>query len=98
MTFQFEKERVTAIHEDGSIMGTVTFPRIRAGLVNITSVSVTPKYRNQPVAEAMLDALLNHLQAKGLKAALTCPPAQRYVANHPQWKKILPGEMHFTTH
>ena len=98
MTFVFEKERMTAIHEDGSTMGTVTFPRVRAGLVNVTGVTVSAKYRGQRVAEAMLEALLNHLDEQDLKAALTCPPAQNYVANHPQWKRVLPGDLHCTTH
>ena len=96
MTFIFEKERMTARSADGVLMGSVLFPRIRAGLVNISDISVMPAFRRQGVEAAMMDALLTRLSELGLKAALTCPFAQQYIEQNPHWKKILPGEMHFT--
>jgi len=48
------------------------------------------------VENAMLEALLSHLDTLGMKAALTCPAAQKYAADHARWKKILPGEISFT--
>ena len=96
MTFRFEKERITAVSSDGVSMGYLSFPRIRARLVNISEVTVFPAFRGQGVEDAMMEALLGHLDKQGLKAALTCPFAQRYVEQNPRWKKILPGELHFT--
>lgn len=98
MTFTFEKERMTAVGGDGIPMGYITFPRVRPGLVNINTVLTYPKFRGQGVAGHMMDALLNHLDAQNQKAALTCPYAQQYVATHDQWKHILPGQLHFTSH
>ena len=98
MTFRFEKERITTLTPEGIPMGSIMFPRVRAGLVNISAMTVQPAFRGQGVEDAMLEALLAHLERQGAKAALTCPAAQDYVAGHPQWKRILPGEMHFTTH
>ena len=98
MTFSIEKERIRAIHADGSPMGHILFPRVRAGLVNIQQMTVSPEFRGQGVEKAMLEALLSHLTCSGQKAALTVPFAQQYVAGKPQWQHILPGEMHFTTH
>ena len=98
MTFSIGKERILAVREDGSPMGHILFPRVRAGLVNIQQVTVNPDFRGQGVEEAMLEALLSHLAQSGQKAALTAPAAQQYVAGHPQWQHILPGEMHFTRH
>jgi len=96
MKFVFEKERMTARTDDGVLMGSITFPRVRAGLVNITAVTVFPGFRGQGVEDAMMEAVLEHLEAQGVKTALTCPFAQQYVEKNPRWKKILPGEMHFT--
>ena len=96
MTFRFEKERITALTPEGRSMGFIAFPRIRAGLVNISQITVSSAFRGQGVEDAMLEALLAHLEEHGLKAALTCPFAQRYVEQNPRWKKILPGELHFT--
>lgn len=98
MTFVFEKERIRAVSDDGMAMGHIAFPRVRAGLVNISQVMVHPRYRGQNVEHAMMDALLPHLTEKGIKAALTNPFAQQYVSDHPEWKHVLPGEMHFTKH
>ena len=98
MTFSFEKERMTAISNDGIPMGHITFPRVREGRVNIDHVMTDPKFRGQGVAEHMMEALLQHLIRLDQKAALTCPFAQQYVGKHPQWKTLLPGEIHFTRH
>ena len=98
MTFVFEKERIRAIGDDGIAMGHICFPRVRAGLVNISQVMAHPKFRGQHVESAMMDALLPHLNQQNLKAALTSPFAQQYISGRPEWKHILPGEIHFTKH
>ena len=98
MTFSFEKERMTAISSDGIPMGHITFPRIRAGLVNISQVKTNPRFRGQGVEDRMMDALLTHLTQQNQKAALTCPYAQQYVGKHQKWRHILPGKLHFGTH
>lgn len=98
MTFVFEKERIRALSDEGTPMGHISFPRVRPGLVNISQMMIHPKFRGQNVESAMMDALLPHLASQNLKAALTCPFAQQYIGTHPQWKHILPGEIHFTTH
>ena len=96
MTFSFQKDRVTALSSEGSAMGYIVFPRIRAGLVNISEVTVLPAFRGQGVEDAMMEALLSHLEKQGLKAALTSPFAQQYLEDHPRWNQILPGAIHFT--
>lgn len=96
MTFSIQKERITAISPQGISMGYITFPRVRAGLVNIQELTVFPGFRGQGVEDAMMEALLSHLDCQGVKAALTCPSAQQYLGLHPQWRHLLPGEISFT--
>lgn len=98
MKISFEKERMTAISSNHIPMGFIDFPQVRPGLVNITRMSVSPQFRGQGVEDAMMDALLNHLSRQNQKAALSSPFAQQYVGNHPEWKHILPGDIHFTRH
>jgi predicted GNAT family acetyltransferase len=98
MTFSFQKERICATTPEGAAMGSIAFPRVRAGLVNISQTTILPEYRGLAVEDAMMEALLVHLEKQGLKAALTCPFAQQYLEKNPQWKKILPGQIHFTRH
>ena len=96
MTFSYQKERIYAICPDGAPMGYIAFPRVRAGLVNICETTVFAGFRGQGVENVMMEALFSHLEQQGLKAALTCPIAQHYVAAHLAWKRILPGEISFT--
>ena len=96
MTFTFEKERIRAVSDDGMPMGHIAFPRVRPDLVNISQVMIQPKYRGLNLEAAMMDALLPHLIRQGAKAAITNPFAQQYVSDHPEWKHVLPGEIHFT--
>ena len=96
MPFSSQKERICATTPEGAAMGSIAFPRVRAGLVNISQTTILPEYRGLAVEDAMMEALLAHLDQQGLKAVLICPFAQQYVEQHPQWKKILPGEIHFT--
>ena len=98
MTFSIEKERLTAVSSDSRPAGFVSFSQIRPDLVNIDNIIVYPDFRNQDLEDRMMEALLPHLERQHQKAALTCPKAQQYVRSHPQWRHILPGEMHFTTH
>ena len=98
MTIQFQNGRLTARCGSGNIMGYITFPQIRKGLVNIDRVQVAPEYRGRGVETAMMEALLIHLRQQGMKAALTSPAVQRYVAENPDWKQILPESMHMTAH
>lgn len=98
MNISFEKEHMTAISSSHIPMGFIVFPQVRPGLVNITQVRVSPQFRGQGVEAAMMEALLNHLSQQDQKAALSSPFAQQYVGNHPEWKHILPGKIHFTRH
>ena len=98
MTFTIAKERLTAHSPEGILMGYIAFPQIRAGLVSIDQVATEPAFRHENVAEVMMETLLVHLDKQGKKAALTCPFAQAYIEKHSQWRRILPGEIHFTRH
>ena len=98
MIFEFGKEKMTAHSDSGIPLGMIRFPRVRAGLVNIDQLIVYPEFRGLGVESQMMDALLPHLLQTHQKAALSCPFAQQYVGHHEEWKQVLPGSIHFTTH
>ena len=95
MTIQFEKEKMTLLSEEGIPMGYITFPEIKKGLVNIDHVLTYPKFRGQGIAAKMMEALLQHLDEQDSKVVLTCPYAQNYVGEHPEWSHLLPTNNHF---
>ena len=98
MEFSITKEQLTATDSDGTLMGYIRYPQIRAGLVTIDQVEVYSPFRNQGVESAMMEVLLRHLKVHGRRAALSCPFAQGYVESHPEWKSLLPDSLHFTTY
>lgn len=98
ISVQYQTGRLTAVDCAGKTVGYVSFPQIRKGLVNIERVQIAPEYRGRGVEAVLMDALLSHLKQKGTKAALTSPMAQRYAAEHSEWKTVLPESMHMTTH
>ncbi len=81
--FLFEPDRTVLYDEDGRMMGRVTHPRIRAGVINIQQVYTEPQFRGQGVAARLMEGLLAHLRETGQKTVLTCSYAQSYVAGHP---------------
>lgn len=95
MSFQFDKEKITRISDEGIPMGYITFPEIKKGLHNIDHVLTDPKFRGQGNAAIMMEALLAHLDQQNCKVVLTCPFAQSYVADNPQWSHLLPTNIHF---
>ena len=97
ITVQYQPSRLTATDSTGKQIAYVSFPQIRRCLVNIDRLHVIPEYRHSGAEEVLMDALLAHLVQQGAKAVLTCPAAQRYVAEHPQWKQVLPESMRMTS-
>jgi len=95
MNFHFEKEQMTLLNEDGAKMGHIHFAPVNCQLVNIDHVFTEPAFRGQGIAAKMMEALLEYLSKQEKKAILTCPFAQRYVAEHPEWSHILPTKIHF---
>ncbi len=89
MTYQFEKEKMTLLSEEGSVMGWIKHPQIKPGIINIESVFTDPQFRGQGLAGQMMKALLEHLRKNEGKAVLTCPYAQRYVGEHPEYSDLL---------
>ena len=59
MIFRFEKERITALTPDGTTLGFIVFPRVRAGLVNISTMTVNPGFAGQKLIPQTLDKIRN---------------------------------------
>ncbi len=93
LQFTFEPDRTLLHDEEGRLMGRVTHPRIRAGVINIQQVYTEPDFRGQGVAAKLMEGLLDHLRETDQKALLTCSYAQKYVGEHPEQKDLLASVM-----
>ncbi len=93
MRFTFEPDRTVLYDREGRMMGRITHPRIRAGVINIQQVYTEPSFRGQGVAALLMEKLLAHLRETDQKAVLTCTYAQKYVAEHPGNSDLLASVM-----
>lgn len=95
MKFEFVKDRMMMLDEEGKQMGFITFPALKKDLVNIERVWTALEYRGQGVAAQMMEALFVELERQDKRAVLTCPYAQKYMMKNPQWEHLLPKNIKF---
>ncbi|MBP1757771.1 MAG: hypothetical protein H6Q61_20 [Firmicutes bacterium] len=88
MTFQYEAERIFAVDETGRLIAEVTFP-VRNGLANISHTFVDDSLRGQGVAALLMEAAVNSIRERKLKAKLTCSYAIKWFEGHPEHYDLL---------
>lgn len=93
-----EKERLRLVGEDGSQIGFVTFPAVNSQISNIDRVYVEPSFRGKGVASQLMELALAHLDAQGRRVILTCPYAQKWLSQHPQWAHMPARDIRFSHH
>ena len=79
---QYEKERVYALNEDGKLVAEITFPEERPGVANIDHTFVDGSLRGQGVADRLVRAALEQIQANGGRPTATCSYAAAWLDKH----------------
>ena len=74
---------------DGEVVGYITFPLIKAGVVNINHTFTHTKHRGKGIAKILTDALYDHLKEKNYKAIASCSYADAYFQRYPEKQDIL---------
>ena len=57
---------------------------LRAGVMHVTHTGVPPPLEGRGIAGALVQALLDHARAHGLKVDPLCSYARAYMRRHPQ--------------
>jgi len=63
--------------------------RLRDGVMAITHTEVAPRLQGRGIAAALVQALLDHAQAHGLKVLPLCSYARAYMRRHPETAALL---------
>jgi len=63
--------------------------RLQAGVMAITHTEVAPALEGRGIAGALVQALLDHAQANGLKVLPLCSYARAYMRRHPETAALL---------
>ncbi|CAN5914104.1 GNAT family N-acetyltransferase [soil metagenome] len=64
--------------------------RLSNGVMAITHTEVAPQLEGQGIAGQLVQAVLDHAQANGLKVSPLCSYARVYMRRHPQTQALLP--------
>lgn len=63
--------------------------RLEGGVMAITHTEVAPRLEGRGIAGALVQALLDHAQANGLKVRPLCSYARAYMQRHPETGALL---------
>lgn len=88
MKFQYEAERIYAEDEAGRLLAEVTLP-VKDGVANITHTFVDDSLRGQGVAALLMEAAVNNIRERNLKAKLTCSYAIKWFESHTEHYDLL---------
>ena len=88
MEFQYERERIFALDEQGKLVAEVTFP-VSEGVADIDHTFVDQSLRGQGVAGQLLEAAVRQIRAEGLRAKATCSYAVKWFGEHPDQSDLL---------
>lgn len=74
---------------DGEVVGFVTFPFIKDGVVNINHTFTHTNHRGKGIAKLLVDALYDYLKEHNLKAISSCSYAVEYFKRYPEKQDVL---------
>lgn len=63
--------------------------RLEAGVLAITHTETAPRLEGRGIAGELVQALLDHAQANGLKVQPLCSYARAYMRRHPETAALL---------
>ena len=78
-----QKNRIYAQDPSGRLLAEITFPNCSDGVVCLDHTFVDPSLRGQGVADRLMRAAVDWIQAQGWKAVATCSYAQGWLETHP---------------
>lgn len=82
MEFQSKPGRLWAENEEGKLIAEITFPEERPGVANIDHTFVDGSLRGQGVADRLVRAALEQIQANGGRPTATCSYAAAWLDKH----------------
>jgi len=89
MDFKREKNRIYAESDNGELMAEVTFPEVRAGVVDINRTFVDDSLRGQGIAGKLMDEAYDAIKDADKQCIPTCSYAVKWFGDHPDNNDIV---------
>lgn len=84
-----ESNRIFANDTNGQLIADITFPAVSEGRVDINHTFVHESLRGQGIADMLMQAAIETINAKGLKTDTNCPYAKKWFLSHPEFNHLL---------
>ena len=79
MDWQYEKDRIYSIDENGKLISEVTFSENNTGDLSINRVYVIPEKRGIGVASKTMEKMAQYLRDNNQRAVASCPYANAWL-------------------
>jgi len=89
MDFITENNRIYSVDANGKVISEITFPEVENGVVDINRTFVDSSLRGQGVAGKLMELAFNKIDQLNKKTVLSCPYAEKWVAQNEQYQKYL---------
>jgi predicted GNAT family acetyltransferase len=89
MDFIIEQNRIYKHDGQGKILAQILFPDKGEDKVAITHVFVDISMREQGIADQLMSAALDELQARGKRIEAVCSYAIKWFEYHPEYHNLL---------
>lgn len=89
MNFIHEHNRIYLEDINGKVIAEVTFPSVKADVVNINHTFVDGSLRGQGIAGKLMEETADQLKNEGKKAMLTCSYAVTWFQKNEQYKDLI---------
>ena len=86
--FQYEKDRIFQLDEEGKLIAEVTFPSQDAHSALLDHTFVDASLRGQGIAGKLMQAVGNRIRSQGKKLYCTCSYATKWFDTHPEYNDI----------
>ena len=83
MNFQETDGRIWLDDAEGRLVAEITFPEVRPGVADFDHTFVDASLRGQGAAGQLVQAAVDQLRRRGMRARLTCSYAKKWFGKHP---------------
>ncbi|WP_214848007.1 GNAT family N-acetyltransferase [Exiguobacterium sp. s193] len=81
-------ERKIEAHQDGTVIGEITYSDTNNGMWIIDHTYVDPKHRNQQIGEKLVAAIVDWAREVDVKLLPLCPFAKKEFEQQPSYRDV----------
>ena len=89
MNFKHNKNDISLLNDENTVVAYVEFPEVAKGIVNVTTTFVNESMQGKGIAGKLMKELVQNLEQTNRKAIPTCTYTRNWFAKHPEYSNLL---------